>query len=237
MSWSTQTNELRCIGQDRLFDKIVKQGHAVEEAQLNREKKLAEYLSQPQRGNVRGAAPVNRDGLKLESAGPRNMPASHRSGPPLQAKVASGNNRSVSQLETVETVSAHNLASLTCFASQSIAKTNLNESAIMTGSKHVAEIGQPQFGFTTNAMKMSLFSRMSPNARTAANSFADAGKVPTRSMGSSNNIVASTNLTTQTMASPNAGRTMGNMNTKSGRSPFRDAMQKGVLSGAGMLTH
>jgi len=39
-------NELRCIGNDRTFDKIVKQSIARENAEANRQQKLSEYMGQ-----------------------------------------------------------------------------------------------------------------------------------------------------------------------------------------------
>ena len=52
--WSTQTNDTRCQGNDRTFDKIVAQSVAKENYEINREKKLQEYYAQPQRGTMRG---------------------------------------------------------------------------------------------------------------------------------------------------------------------------------------
>ena len=47
ISWSTETNDTRCIGNDRTFDKIVAESIAKEKAEMNREKKLQDYFSQP----------------------------------------------------------------------------------------------------------------------------------------------------------------------------------------------
>lgn len=57
--WSTETNDTRCIGDDRTFDKIVAQGHSKEANEVNREKKLQDYLAKPQRGTVRGQGAQN----------------------------------------------------------------------------------------------------------------------------------------------------------------------------------
>ena len=42
-SWTMATNETRCRGNDRTFDKIVASGHAREAYELSREKKLEVY--------------------------------------------------------------------------------------------------------------------------------------------------------------------------------------------------
>lgn len=47
MTWSTATNDTRCIGKDRTFDKIVAASIAHENSEMNREKKLADYFAQP----------------------------------------------------------------------------------------------------------------------------------------------------------------------------------------------
>lgn len=45
MTWSTATNDTRCIGKDRTFDKIVAASIAHENSEMNREKKLADYFA------------------------------------------------------------------------------------------------------------------------------------------------------------------------------------------------
>ena len=52
-------NELRCIGNDRTFDKIVKQSIARENEEANRQSKLVEYMAQAQRGTIRTNAHSN----------------------------------------------------------------------------------------------------------------------------------------------------------------------------------
>lgn len=47
ISWSTQFNDTRCIGNDRTFDKIVARSKAREQSEIAREKKLQDYFSQP----------------------------------------------------------------------------------------------------------------------------------------------------------------------------------------------
>ena len=75
----------------------------------------------------------------------------------------------------------------------------VNDSVIAAGGQKVANEHQPiQFGFTTGggagAMKATLFSRMSPNAKGGsnasagtANNFAEAAKIA-RTQGSTGNI-------------------------------------------------
>ena len=82
-------------------------------------------------------------------------------------------------------------------------------------------------------MKQSLFSRMSPTNKAGGN--AGENKQLARTQASSNNV----GLGSQTgVTSPTGQRTLGSgMNVgRLGKSPFREAMQKGVLSGAGLLT-
>ena len=100
VAWSTEINEARCFGNDRLFDKIMKKGHAYEDAQANREKKLSEYIAKPQRGArfdaTAGFAPAkNEIVVSSQRSGPQGIPN----------KVVVANNRSASQLDTLETVS------------------------------------------------------------------------------------------------------------------------------------
>ena len=92
------------------------QSIARENAEVNREKKLQDYFSQPQRGTVRGRSenPAAKEGYINRQEGaahqivknkPNQAVNSHRSGPQAQSKIAQGNNRSASQLDTIETVS------------------------------------------------------------------------------------------------------------------------------------
>jgi len=94
-------------------------------------------------------------------------------------------------------------------------------------------------------MKASLFSRMSPTGKPAGagNTFSEVQRLA-RTQGSSNNLVSPTiaSNTASTVGAPAAR--LGGQNSatnqthaRGARSPFRDAMQKGVLSGAGLLTY
>ena len=115
---------------------------------------------------------------------------------------------------------------------------------IVGGAKsiHVGQVGDQtiQYGFTTSGLKASLFSRMSPNAKVnGAPVFAELHKAA-RTQASSNNIgsaqTVSPPATRQTQAA-NATSGNGSAANRNARSPFRDAMGKGILSGAGLLTH
>jgi len=47
------------LGNDRTFDKIVAASITKESSEMNRERKLTEYFTQPQRGTMRGVARMN----------------------------------------------------------------------------------------------------------------------------------------------------------------------------------
>ncbi len=116
-----------------------------------------------------------------------NNVQSQRSGPPQ-------NNRSVSQLDTIDTVSFNNLFYRNCklFQAQA-AKTNANqtESVIHTGGKGVDQIQGLQFGMiSTSGMKQSLFSRMSPTNK--PNGGGNAFGSQARTQVSSNNVASPT---------------------------------------------
>lgn len=88
------------------------QSIARENAEVNREKKLESYFSQPQRGTVRGRGEQGSMGAKdgyinRQENNPiqKNVINSNRSGVQAQSKITQGNNRSASQLDTIETVS------------------------------------------------------------------------------------------------------------------------------------
>lgn len=158
------------------------------------------------------------------------------------------NARSVSQLDTLETVSIPSCC-LTKLSFSIQSQIGKNDQAIVMGGKHVAENGGMaaktlQFGFTTAAMKTTLFSRMSPSAAKNGNgSFAETTKM--RTQGSQSNMGptngGTTNNAGSSLTSPTNARTISmptsGANARIMKSPFRDAMQKGVLSGAGLLTH
>jgi len=84
----------------------------------------------------------------------------------------------------------------------------MNDSANATGGKNALGVYEAptQFGFTTAAMKTTLFSRMSPSAKTGAGSFADASKI-VRTQGSTNNMATTSTTIGQPMTSPPVTRT------------------------------
>mmetsp|Transcript_17441 Transcript_17441/g.22074 ORF Transcript_17441/g.22074 Transcript_17441/m.22074 type:complete len:94 (-) Transcript_17441:161-442(-) len=92
-------------------------------------------------------------------------------------------------------------------------------------------------------MKQTLFSRMSPTNKLSGaqnSAIGDVQKVP-RTQASSSNVqpgstmqaVGSSVTSPTTRGVPLQG---GAAAARNGKSPFREAMQKGVLSGAGLLT-
>ena len=110
VSWSQQTNEIQCRGNDRTFDKIVAGAKARENAELERERKLQDYYAQPQRGTIRGAGKLQEGGNNssaIKETKAANQGLSSRSNQVQAKQPASQNNqqRSVSQLDTIETVS------------------------------------------------------------------------------------------------------------------------------------
>ena len=153
----------------------------------------------------------------------------------------------MSQLDTIETVSAPPLQSVSpLFFEQSqvgkgAANGLNNDTAIAMGGKNVGEAGGAaqtmHFGFTNAAMKTTLFSRMSPSAvhkNGGGNNFAETQKIM-RTQGSSNNvgggpsaIGGTTNNAGSSMTSPTAARTvqmpLSGVNARAMKSPFRDAM-------------
>ena len=116
-TWTTQINDTRCYGKDRAFrtfEKIVAGSQASEAAEIERERKLGEYHAQPQRGTQRGGKDnqfkaaqdnyINRQENPIQkAAASQKQGQSNRSQPggkPSNLK----DQRSASQLETVETV-------------------------------------------------------------------------------------------------------------------------------------
>ena len=119
---------------------------------------------------------------------------------------------------------------------------------MVAGARHAGDqIQSLQFGVITGAggMKASLFSRMSPTGKPAGagNTFSEVQRLA-RTQGSSNNLASPTiaSNTASTVGAPAArlggqNSTTNQTHARGARSPFRDAMQKGVLSGAGLLTY
>ena len=84
------------------------------------------------------------------------------------------------------------------------------------------------------ANKQSLFSRMSPTNKLSGGGV-DSSKA---GGGQDAKAIARTQASTQNIASPSMNADGGrNIGSRGARSPFREAMSRGVLSGAGLLTH
>ena len=116
-----------------------------------------------------------------------------------------------------------------------------NDAVIVGASRTHGNEGTLAFGFTAGGfgMKTTLFSRVQPGvSKTPASggTFSELTKPAARTQGSTNNLPTENARSVQppSVNSP-ANRTLAGAG-RSTRSPFRDAMQKGILSGAGMLT-
>jgi hypothetical protein len=82
----------------------------------------------------------------------------------------------------------------------------MNDPANSTGGKNVGGFEAPtMFGFTAAAMKTTLFSRMSPQAKTGAGTFNEASKI-VRTQGSTNNMATTSMSVGASMTSPAVSR-------------------------------
>jgi len=66
--WSTLENDMRFKGDDRLYDRIIKQSEAQEADVILRKKKLQEYFLKPKRGTERCKIPPKEGNLLIYGA-------------------------------------------------------------------------------------------------------------------------------------------------------------------------
>lgn len=118
ISWTAETETMICKGKDRTFDKILQISKTKEAVEMDRERKLQEYFSKPQRGTAKAKQFVeSKDVHILQKAETlpvgksQNAVPSHRSGAEVR-KTGPQNQRSQSQLETLDAVSAFRLCDL-----------------------------------------------------------------------------------------------------------------------------
>ena len=118
----------------------------------------------------------------------------------------------------------------------------------MTGLKHI-DGNNLQIGLINNVGKSSLFSRMSPNNTVRSPIGQRFGQVPSGDALGTLRTQASTGVMSNNQQNANSSSTinanLGNKTMGSGMkgnknsgmaSPFKEALQKGVVSGVGMLT-
>ena len=213
--WS-ETNRDMQKGSDRYIENILNRAIQSEKDEAERERKLEEFNKQPKRGAA-----------KKEEELPEKTPRDFKT---QKTKIAFGSKQN-SQ--------SHLLESSVSFSMANKVQRNGNKdidggakSAIVNPNDSIISAGVGILGI--NALKTSLFSRVSPQK----GGFAGSQSLTKKTMASTNGANTSVPATSSGFGGVKASVTSvtSTVKNKSFMSPFREAITKGVLSGTGMLT-